>query len=136
MDATAIPFSRLIGLRRNADGHLELPFEEGVHNHLGTVHASAQVALAETASGDVLARTFPDLADRVIPIVREVRAKFRRPGLRTLTAYPLTTVSDAERIRDQFEKKGRAMLTIEIEVRDAAGEVTCSAAFDWFIQRR
>jgi len=27
------------------------------------------------------------------------------------------------------------MLTVVVELHDAAGEITCSANFDWFIQR-
>jgi acyl-coenzyme A thioesterase PaaI-like protein len=134
MDTTAIPFARLVGLQRNADGNLVLPFSDAVHNHLGTVHASAQITLAETASGDLLARTFPDLVGRVVPVVREVRAKFRTPATSTLTAYPAIPDPDKERFMAQFGNKGRGSLTIEVELRDAAGAVTCRAAFDWFIQ--
>lgn len=136
MDSLAIPFSRLVGLTRNADGLLELAFGEAVHNHLGTVHASAQIALAETASGDLLAKAFPDRVGKVVPVMREVRAKFRKAATSTLTAYPAIDESDRARFLAQLDGKGRASLTVEVELRDAEGEATCRAAFDWFIQQR
>jgi acyl-coenzyme A thioesterase PaaI-like protein len=135
MDATAVPFARLIGLRRNATGQLELPFSAVVHNHLGTVHASAQIALAETASGDLLVHLFPEWVGKVVPIVREARAKFRKPATGTLTAHPAIADELAGQFREQMDKKGHASLTIEVELLNREGEVTCRAAFDWFIQR-
>ena len=134
LDAATIPFARQIGLRRNVDDRLELPFSEVVHNHLGTVHASAQIALAETASGDLLAQRFPQLVGRVVPIVRAVRAKFRKPATQTLTAYPAIADDDLKRFLAQIENQGRAFLTVEVEVRDTDGDLTCRAAFDWFIR--
>jgi acyl-coenzyme A thioesterase PaaI-like protein len=136
MDATAIPFSRLLGLRRNIEGDLELPFTETVHNHLGSVHASAQIALAETASGDLLARAFPELADQVIPVMREVKAKFRSPAASTLTARASLPKESSDRFLKQFEAKGRASVSVDVEVFDAQGELTCRASFDWFVHKR
>lgn len=135
MDAVTVPFARQIGLRRNADGRLELPFSEAVHNHLGTVHASAQIALAETASGDFLVQLFPQLVGQVVPVVRAVRAKFSKPASQTLSAYPAIADGSLARFRKQIETKGRAAITVAVAVRDADGQVTCHAAFDWFIQR-
>lgn len=48
-------------------------------NHLGTVHASALVAVAEAGSGAFLVRLFGDVFG-VVPVVRQLDAKFRRPA--------------------------------------------------------
>ena len=54
MDVTKIPFVKKAGVIKSTKGVLELPFDETVQNHLQTIHASAQFALAETASGEIL----------------------------------------------------------------------------------
>jgi acyl-coenzyme A thioesterase PaaI-like protein len=61
MDVTKIPFVEKVGIVRQPDGGLGLPFNESVHNHLQTIHASAQFTLAETASGEVLQVLFPEI---------------------------------------------------------------------------
>jgi hypothetical protein len=45
MNIIEIPFVDKIGIQRNADGELELPFYTGVQNHLETIRASAQSSL-------------------------------------------------------------------------------------------
>lgn len=135
MDSLAIPFSRLLGLRRDADGHLELPFSEGTLNHLGTVHASAQFALAETAAGDCLGQTFPELVGKVVPLVRDARAKFRSPATSDLIAFPSIEADAQAAFRERFAAKGRAVLGVWVELRMRDGTQTCQAEYDWFIQR-
>lgn len=130
-----IPFVRQVGIVRNADGRLELPSSAAVHNHLGTVHASAQAALAETASGDLLGRAFPELVDKVVPVLRAARTRYRKPATGTLTAYPSLAEAARADLLDQLARKGRALVSVEVALRDPAGEITCQAAFDWFVAR-
>jgi acyl-coenzyme A thioesterase PaaI-like protein len=133
--AETVPYARLTGIRRDAHGHLELPYVDAVHNHLGTVHASAQMALAETAAGALLQDLFPELAGRVLPVVRAARGKFRAPASSTLRAYPSLDSGARAAFLELLEARGRAGVTVEVELRDMAGAVTLRAAFDWFVQR-
>lgn len=50
MNIIEIPFVDKVGIKRNADGELELPFYTGVQNYLETIHASAQSALGGLVS--------------------------------------------------------------------------------------
>ena len=68
MNVAKIPFVEKVGVKRNTQGYLELSYDEGVLNHLQTIHASAQFTLAETASGELLQTRFPELVGRVLPI--------------------------------------------------------------------
>src|SRR5258708_25602687 len=82
MDITALPFSRLIGLERCAPDSgflLSLPGTSQYHNHLGTVHAGALLALAESASGEFLLREFGPHQE-LVAVVRRMEAKFRQPA--------------------------------------------------------
>src|ERR1700761_3137919 len=78
-----LPFNQFIGLEAGSDaeGWLRLPAGERYLNHLGTVHASALLALAEATSGEVLLRHFrAAVGGGVVPVVRRLEAKFRRPA--------------------------------------------------------
>src|SRR5262245_60721358 len=80
MDITQIPFNKFIGITRQ-EGEpgflLQLGDSPNYENHLGTIHASVQLALAEAASGEYLMQKFPGLGKGVLPVVRRLEAKFR-----------------------------------------------------------
>lgn len=135
MDVTEIPFVDKIGIQRNADGELELPFYAGVQNHLETIHASAQFALAETVSGEILQKSFPELVGKVIPVLRESQTKFKKPANKKIIAYPSVTAEALSKFDEQISKKGRATITVEVKVKDVEGTVTCTGTFKWFVQR-
>src|SRR6266404_7227589 len=82
MDITAIPFNQLVGIRRaerDPPYLLELSEQPANANHLGTVHACAQLTLAEASSGEFLLRAFKDEGGDTMAVVRSVQAKFRKP---------------------------------------------------------
>ena len=135
MDVMEIPFVNSVGIRRGDDGVITLPFTGYVHNHLQTVHAAAQYALAETASGDTLLALFPDLAGEVVPVLRDSQLKFKRPASSDICAYASVSEESVERFREQLDKKGRSMITIEVQIRDCENVITCSGSFNWFVQR-
>lgn len=135
MDVMDIPFVNSVGIQRSEDGVFTLPFSGGVHNHLETVHAAAQYALAETASGDTLLALFPDLAGLVVPVLRDSQLKFRRPAASDIIAYASVSEDAVHRFREQLDKKGRSMITVDVEIRDIDDVVTCSGTFNWFVQR-
>jgi hypothetical protein len=60
VSVTELPFNSLLGIQIATDSAhlLELPAGGQYLNHLGTVHASAQLALAEASSGEFLLRHF------------------------------------------------------------------------------
>ena len=135
MDVTEIPFVETVGIQRNTDGELEMPFHTGVQNHLETIHASAQFTLAETASGEILQKSFPDLVDKVVPVLRESQIKFKKPAHKKIVAYPSVTAEAISKFDEQISKKGRALISVEVQVRDVEGQVTCTGIFKWFVQK-
>ena len=135
MNVLEVPFVKLVGIVKNGEGQLQLSYGVDVHNHLQTMHASAQFALAETASGELLQTLYPELAGKVIPVLRDADVKFKKPALQTIIAYPSISDDAREKFERQFESKGRASLTVTVEVKDTAGTITCVANYNWFIQR-
>ncbi|PCI43292.1 MAG: hypothetical protein COB41_07460 [Proteobacteria bacterium] len=135
MNIIKIPFVRKVGIEKNNDGFLHLHFDESVHNHLQSIHASAQFTLAETASGEVLQTAFPELVGRVIPMLRDSQIKFRRPALQSVTAYPFISEGLAQKFKEMLLKKGRASISVNVELKDNEGATTCTGVFNWFVQQ-
>ncbi|MBI5381782.1 MAG: YiiD C-terminal domain-containing protein [Opitutae bacterium] len=138
MDVTSLPFNHFIGIAHapQPDGRLSLPGDPRYTNHLGTVHASALFALAEAASGDCLAREFSDLGIAVIPVVRRVEAKFRKPAVGAIFAQASITAEKKAEFVATLTGKGRALLEIAVEIQDEKGTSALTATVEWFVARK
>jgi hypothetical protein len=70
-----------------------------------------------------------------VPVVRRLHAKFRQPA----TGSVASTASVAPEVLDQLTAnitcKGRALVTVAVELHDQSGAHTLSAEVEWFIQR-
>jgi acyl-coenzyme A thioesterase PaaI-like protein len=134
VNVTAIPFNRFLGLQ--AEGaSLTLPANPNYQNHIGTVHAGAQFALAEAASGQWLLSRFGAESARNLAVVRHADVKFRRPATGELAAQADVAPEDAERFLDTLSRRGRAVIEVRVRLLDADGNVTLEASFEWFAQR-
>lgn len=134
MNVTEIPFMKHVGVQ-SENGVLVLNMAPHLENHLSTLHASAQFALAETSSGALLQELFPELAGHVIPVLRDSQMKFRKPATTKITAYPVVELSAREKFLARFIRKGRATIPVNVDVKDDNGNVTATSTFVWFIQR-
>lgn len=134
MDVTEIPFVEKFGISRAEGGGLELPFTASLQNHLQTLAASAQFTLAETASGDALQQLFPELAGKVVPVLRDSTIKFKQPAKTTVNAFAFVAEETVSRFKAQYARKGRSSISVDVEVKDAEGVVTCVGTFNWFVQ--
>ena len=134
---TGLPFNRLLSIRSASDAvHLlELPSGSQYLNHLGTVHAGAQLALAEASSGELLLKHFGS-SDGLVPVLRRVEAKFRNPANGTIMSTASTTPESLARLDAELSSKGRSVIGITVDIYDESGAHTLSATFDWFIQRQ
>lgn len=138
MDITKLPFNQLIGLEL-ADPEsgflVTLPDKPQYTNHLGTVHGSALLAVAEAGSGEFLVRQLGDIKE-VVPVVRKLEAKFRTPATGRVSSRCLVTQSIVTRWADELVSRGRVSASIPVEVVDSNGIVVMSAIVEWFISKR
>lgn len=135
MDVTQLPFNQLIGLEPAAEDSgflVGIGGDAKYSNHLGSVHASAMLAVAEAGSGEFLARRFSGHAGAV-PVVRRLEAKFRKPGLGPLMARCTASPEEVTRWSDELVNRGRVSAVIPMEVVDRNGTVVMSASVEWFI---
>ncbi len=133
---TDLPFNKHVGIRKATaeEDLLEIPSGAQFLNHIGTVHAGAQLSLAEACSGEFLLKHMGGGTD-IVPVVRRVDAKFRKPANGRITATvctPSDVVDDALR---ELAAKGRSLLTIHVELHDESGQHSLSAYFVWFLAR-
>ncbi|MCD6050222.1 MAG: thioesterase [Verrucomicrobia bacterium] len=133
---TELPFNRFLGLQLAAtsDRVLQLPAGGQYLNHLGTVHASAQLALAEATSGEFLLRALGSTVG-VVPVVRRLEAKFRKPANGILTSTVTTPPEALAALRADLAAKGRTLISVTVELHDESGAHTLSATVEWFITK-
>ena len=132
---TELPFNKFLGLKpANAPSLLRLPADAEYLNHLGTVHASALLALAEASSGEFLLRHFGSI-EGIVPVVRRLDSKFRRPANGDVTSTASAAPEDLARLDTDLAAKGRALMSVAVELHDESGTHVLSATVEWFIQR-
>ena len=138
MHVTDLPINKALGMQLAAEGdsHLLAMAESPlVLNHVCSIHASAQFALAEAASGEFLLCLLGVAQNQVFAVLRTSSLKFRKPAHGTLYA--------SSRLADGFDSspaadlasRGRALVSIMVEIADTQGVVTMTGQFDWFLQR-
>ena len=138
MHVTDLAMNQALGLRLAEAGAahvLEMPETPLLLNHVGTIHASAQFALAEAGSGEFLLRELGELRADTFAVLRNSEVKFRKPAHGTLRATARFAEGGGEALAAELSARGRVLTAIGVEVSDAQGVVTMTGRFDWFLQR-
>lgn len=139
MDIASLPFSQLIGLQiseASAEAQASLPAGPQYGNHLGTVHAAALLAVAESASGEYLLRHLGGGSSAgFIPVVRKLEARFRKPAQGAVTARCPVTEQDLAEWSEELVRRGRLVALLPVEVSDEHGTLALTASIEWFISK-
>ena len=116
---TELPFNSFLGIQIGSEPSelLRLPSGDQYLNHLGTVHASAQLALAEASSGEFLLRHFGS-AQGILPVVRRLEARFRKPANGAVTSIANAAPTSLEQLDAELASKGRALIPVTVELHD------------------
>src|SRR6185436_19541909 len=129
MHVTDLAINKTLGIQLAPVGHghiLELPESPLLLNHIGTVHASVQFALAEASSGEFLLRHLGDAQRQIFAVLRTSEVKFRKPAHGALRASARFADGIAESLTADLASRGRALASVLVEVADAQGVVTMS----------
>lgn len=140
MDVTQIPFNKFLGIDKCSapdEGLLVLRESECYTNHLNTVHASAQFALGEAASGEYLLRRFKAIVEKeaLIPVVRKAEVKYKKAGKGEIRASAIIPADVADQAAVSIETRGRALIPVTVTISDSRGNITMTATYEWFIQK-
>jgi acyl-coenzyme A thioesterase PaaI-like protein len=136
LDISLLPFNKLIGLEVAGSGDLmvRLPAGPQYLNHLGTVHGSALLAVAEAGSGEFLFRSLGHI-ENVVPVVRKLEAKFRKPANGSVTSRCAVARDIVDGWAVELEARGRVSADVPVEVIDSTNTLVLSAVVGWFITR-
>jgi len=139
MHVTDLAINKALGMQLAPAGKgyiLEMPESPLLLNHVGTVHASVQFALAEASSGEFLLRHLGEAQSRVFAVLRTSDVKFRKPAHGALRASARFADGIAAALSTELDSRGRALASVLVEVADAQGVVTMTGQYDWFLQRQ
>ena len=134
MDVTNLPYNQLVGLQAAAGDSdlLQLEDRPELHNHLGTFHAAALFSLAEGSSAEFLLQQLGTRED-IGGVVRKATCKYSNPGKGTLITTSPTPPATVKEAVNTAAQKGRALVSIEIHVKDKAATLVASFTFTWFL---
>jgi acyl-coenzyme A thioesterase PaaI-like protein len=139
MHVTELAIHKMLGMQvapPNDEHILVLPESPLVLNHLGTVHAGVQFILAEACSGEFLLRHFGNDPRNVFAVLRTANVKFRKPAQGELRASAKFLEKSGASLTDELASRGRAFVSVLVEVSDANLAVTMRGQYDWFLQRQ
>ena len=106
----------------NPDGVVTKVPHKGNTNHLGTIYAGVIFSLAEF-TGVPLMEPKMGSFDKIIYLMKEMSIRYRRPATTDLTVTVNFTDEDATFCKEALKNEGKVDFMIEMEVKDATGEV-------------
>jgi len=135
MDILAIPFHKFLHFEKHkGDTYIFKARERPEYlNHLQTIHACVQLALAEASSGEFLLQEFHEHKDAVIPVIRKTEAKYHRPARGTLYSKASLLSPHKEEVQDALGHKRRTLVQIKVEIFDGENSKVLTAIFHWFL---
>lgn len=138
MDVLKISFNNFLGIKKSnkAQYIFQLDRNPQFMNHLDTLHASAQFALAEATSGQYLLMYFSKYSEKVVPVLRKAKIKFSKPGNTEIFSYASISEEKKERLLTELKKRGRAIVEVNVELYDVEDKKIFSSTFEWFVALR
>ena len=131
----AVEAIKRTGLRavalRDRYAKLLMPIEGNV-NHVGMMYAGSLFTLGEIAGGAIHVVSF--YVTRLVPIVKEVKIRFRRPAMTDVTMEVALSEEEASRIQTEALQKGKADYELNLGLEDANGEVVSIVGGTWQVR--
>ncbi|MDG9925823.1 MULTISPECIES: YiiD C-terminal domain-containing protein [unclassified Pseudomonas] len=98
----------------------------GNQNHIGTLYAGALFTLAEIPGGALFLTSFD--VQRFYPLIKEMNLRFRRPATSDISVEAHLDAEEIERIQNQAEREGKAEYRLELQLKDADGQVVAETS--------
>lgn len=134
--ASKIPILDAMGIRvlESAPGHAvaEIPPEPN-GNHFGVMYAGSLFSVAEMLGGVLSFASF-DL-DGMVPLVKEVQIRFRRPALGVVRAETTLSLDEIARVAADAADTGKGEFVLEATLTDTGGEVVATTRGVYQIRR-
>jgi len=98
----------------------------GNQNHIGTLYAGALFTLAEIPGGALFLTSFD--VQRFYPLIKEMNLRFRRPATSDISVEARLDAEEIERIQNEAEREGKAEYRLELQLKDADGQVVAETS--------
>lgn len=99
---------------------LRMPLE-GNKNHIGSMYAGALFTLAEIPGGTLFMTSFD--VQQFFPIIKEMNLRFRRPATGDILVEARMSAEQIAHISLQAATDGKADYRLDLELKDASGEI-------------
>ena len=130
VEAIARTGLRIVAMR-DRYSKLLMPLAGNV-NHVGMMYAGSLFTLGEIAGGAIHVVSFD--VTRLVPIVKEVKIRFRRPAMTDVTMEVELSEEETSRIQTEALEKGKADYVLSLELEDANGEVVSIVGGTWQVR--
>ena len=132
----AVPLIEKTGVRivelRERFARIVMPFEPNI-NHIGIMYGGSLFILAEFSGGVIYYVSFD--TTKFYPIVKEVSIRYRRPATTDVTLEVSLEPGEVEMIQQAAQKEGKKDWTMDLELKDAHGEVCSIVHGTWQLRR-
>jgi acyl-coenzyme A thioesterase PaaI-like protein len=136
---SAVPFNAHVGLQiaevGPGVGVVRLPDRDELRNHVGSQHAGALFAAGEAASGAAFVGAFAERLAEIDPLAEGAEIAYRKRATGAITATGRLT-SDPADLLVRFDADGIVRFSVEVELRDARGDIVAEMTVDWHVARR
>lgn len=106
----------------------------GNENHIGSMYAGALFTLAEIPGGALFLTSFD--TQRFYPIIKEMNLRFRRPAMGDISVEAQLASDDIERLQSEASEQGKAEFVLDLQLRDASGEVVVESRGVYQLRKR
>lgn len=124
------PFLRHIGIKAEALGPdrviLCLPVRGEITNHTGGIHGGAQFALGEATGVTAAGLSLGVSLDCLLVLTATSTITYSRPSQGTLRGRANILHEQRDQLQASWKERGRARVTIPVEIVDASGAVVTS----------
>jgi uncharacterized protein (TIGR00369 family) len=135
--AEAVPFSRLLGIElvEVADGYAvaRLLQRPELSNHIGTLHAGAVFAAAETASGAAVAGAFLEMIGTIRPVAAEARIAYLKLAKGSVRCVA-KTAEPAEELRRRLRQEQKAVFDVVVDVFREDEQQAAAVTVSWHVR--
>jgi uncharacterized protein (TIGR00369 family) len=135
--STAVPFISHLGIEvtemSEGEATALLPDRPELKNHVGSQHAGALFAVAETASGAAFVGAFAARMGDVTPLARSGQISYVKVARGPIEATARLALPAAETLA-KLDADGRVDFSVEVELTDGEGATVATATVDWNVR--
>lgn len=104
-----------------------------IKNHIGSQHAAALFGLGETASGAAMAGMLADKLMAARPVAASATIAYKKVAHGEIIATGAVNRPVGE-LREELASVGKVVFDVDVEMKDAAGDVVATMGVSWHVR--